>query len=221
MKPFLLLGFCLLASSVAWADLTIVNEIQSEGQTQEMVMKLKGKDALVKLNDQMSVLLDGATGDSTVLMHAQKKGMQIPGANLKKMAAQLAQQQAGGEGKPELTPNGKSETIGGYKTEGYTYKQGGFQAEYYLATDFPELSSVLAQLQAFQESGVNDLAGTAAQIDLSTFPGFPMKTVVQSGGKTMTSTVKSVDRQELPAETFQMPAGYEMMNLPMMPTMPQ
>lgn len=218
MNRLLLVGILCLVGSLARADLTLVNEIKSEGQTQQMVMKLKGKDALVKMNEQMSVLMNGATGDSTVLMHDQKKAMKIPGASLKSMMAQMTPQAAGetpGAEVPELKPNGKSETINGFKTEGYTYKQGEIEVEYFLAKDFPDLGETLEQLQTFQESGVNNLAGAAVALDVRSLPGFPVRTVVQSGGKTIVSTVKSVDRTALPADTFQMPAGYETMNLPL------
>jgi len=213
MSRLILVGFFCVLLSMARADITLVNEIKSEGQTQVMVMKLKGKDALVKMNEHMSVLMNGATGDSIVLMHDQKKSMKIPGANLKSMLAQMTPQVPGekpGAEIPKLNPNGKSETINGFKTEGYTYKQGATEVEYFLAKDFPELSDTLGQ---FQESGVNSLAGAAVALDVKTLPGFPVRTVVQSGGKTIVSTVKSVDRAKLPPDTFQMPAGYETMNL--------
>lgn len=220
MKAALLLVLLLLASPfAARADLTLVSEIESDGQKQEMIMKLKGKDALVNMSEQMSVLLDGKTGDSIMLMHAQKKAMTIPGTSVKAMLAQLQQAQPAAEAAPNtpLKKNGKSETISGYRTQGYDYHQGNIEAEYFLAPDFPDLAATLAQLQSFQQSGTNGLAGGAANIDLSGFPGFPVRTIVKTGGKTITSTVKSVSRDDIPATEFDIPAGYEAASMPLMP----
>ncbi len=219
MKQSPLLVLLLAASAFARADLTMVNEIESDGQKQEMTMKIKGQEALVDMNAQMSVLLDGETGDSVMLMHQQKKAMTIPGASVKAMLEQVkaAQPSASTDPKTALTPNGKSETINGFKTVGYDYAQGGLQAEYYLAPDFPDLAQTLAQLQAFQQSGTNSLAGGAANIDLTTFPGFPIRTIMKTGGKTIVSTVKTINRDDLPASVFEVPADYESASMPQMP----
>ncbi len=224
MRHPILLGYLLAALSSAHADLTIVNEIESQGQKQEMTMKIKGKDALVQVNDQMSVLLNGATGDSTMLLHQQKKAMIIPGASMQAMLAQMTQA-PGTSAPPEpspapppvLQPTGKTEAIAGFKTEGYEYTQGNMKAEYFLAKDFPDLAATLAQLQAFQQSGVNRLAGAAAKIDMASFPGFPVRTIVETDGQKVVSTVKSISRDELPSSVFQLPADYQKMDLPLMP----
>ena len=87
MKAFtlslaLLAGFGLLAR----ADFTIVQKVEGKHGANEMVMKVKGDKIRMEATPQMTMILDGKTGDTLTLMIAQKKFVRISGDKAKAIA---------------------------------------------------------------------------------------------------------------------------------------
>ena len=84
----------------ARGDFTIVQkvegkEVQGKRQASEITLKLKGDKIRMDATPQMTMIVDGKTGDTITLMNAQKKFVRISGDKAKAIA-ELASKYGGG-----------------------------------------------------------------------------------------------------------------------------
>ena len=208
-----------LAFSVR-GDLTIVQKVEGVGPMSEMTMKIKGDKARVEVGPQMTTIIDGKTGEALTLMHEQKMLMRISAEQAKAAAAAMGQSMAAGaDAAPmKVTPSGKKETINGYETEEYTYESPAMKASYWVSKTYPNLESIMKQLQAISSQATT--ASPAGMPDFRHFPGFPLRTNVSMGGQQFTTTVTSVKHDPLSDTEFAAPQGYQEMKMPDMSGLP-
>src|SRR4051794_22261698 len=88
-SAFLLL-FIVGFSLSARADYTIVQKIEGKGETKEIVLKIKGDKIRMEASPQVTMIVEGRTGDIITLMNAQKKIMRISGEKTKAIAEMAA-----------------------------------------------------------------------------------------------------------------------------------
>ena len=65
----------------ARADFTIVQKVEGKGQSHEIALKIKGDKIRMEATPQMTMIVDGKTGDTITLMNTQKKIVRISGDN--------------------------------------------------------------------------------------------------------------------------------------------
>ena len=58
----LILGFCAVAISQTFADLTIVQSVEGMGPVSQMTMKIKGDKARIDVSPQMTMIIDAKNG---------------------------------------------------------------------------------------------------------------------------------------------------------------
>ena len=119
--PTLLVLACLIAS--ARADLVLQQQIVTGNYSGGVTMKIKGVKVRLDLYagqpQGVSTITDLSTGDSITLMHSQKMFVKSSGAH-----TGPAKSPAGGVAAPKPPvprPTGKTEKVGGYDTELYTW----------------------------------------------------------------------------------------------------
>ncbi|HRJ71780.1 MAG TPA: DUF4412 domain-containing protein [Terrimicrobiaceae bacterium] len=215
MKTTLLVLLSAAALATVRADLTVTQEFQQESPAQKMTvtMKIKGDKVRMDGNPEVTTLIDVKSGDTKNLMHSQKKVMAIPGALIKQIqAAQSAGKSADKIAEPKAT--GRTETISGYACEEYEIDAEGTKIQVWLTKDLPAAQRVMSDL-AKLSADADPLKG---MLDGEKLEGFPMKTVIQpaSGGKA-TVTVVALNEDPLPEADFEVPKGYEAMQMPGMP----
>lgn len=212
--PFLLVTL----STSAFADLTLSQKIEQEGQTKsDQIITLKVKDGKVRMDagPQVSTIIDLKTGDMETLMHDRKVVMAVPGVMVKAMQ-QMAQKQVGGDTDKMETPKptGRKETINGYVCEEYETTANGSKVTMWLTKDLPEAEKLLKEMSTLSPEN-NFYAGMADNAEIS---GFPMRsTMVDANGKTTSLTVVGLSQDPLPAADFSAPSGYKPMAMPTMP----
>ncbi|MGH7936867.1 MAG: DUF4412 domain-containing protein, partial [Bryobacteraceae bacterium] len=193
--------------------LTIVQKVEGEKDSNNIVLKVKGDKARIEINPQITTILDGKTGDLVTLMNDQKKAMRISGERAKAMAemANAAMKENGAEVAPK--PTGKTESINGYETEEYVSTSPHLQTTYWVAKNFPDYQSILQQMSVLQKGAF--AAMRRGLPDYGTLPGLPLRTEIKSDGKTaVTSTLVSVNTDSVPDSAFQIPTDYTEMKMP-------
>ncbi len=194
------------------ADFTIVQKVEGKGAASEMIMKVRGDKIRMEATPQMTMIVDGRTGDTITLMTAQKKYLRISGDKAKAIA-ELASKYGGTTGeKPKITATGKKMTINGYEAEEYVGETKMFKASYWIAPSFPDSAAIMKELQAVMPSAWNDLA--KGMMDYRDLPGFPLRTQVKMGDQEITSTVTSIKRDPLSDAEFAVPKGFQEMKIP-------
>src|SRR3982751_4573736 len=103
----------------ARADFTIVQKVEGKGQAHEMTLKIKGDKIRLEATPQMTMIVDGRTGDTMTLMNAQKKIVRISGDKAKAIAEMAAKYAGTNTAKPKLVATGKKMTINGYEADEY------------------------------------------------------------------------------------------------------
>lgn len=214
---FAALAVTALALQPAAADWVIVQKSATDGQTQEMVLKVKGEKARSDVGDQMSMILDGTSANIVLLMHAQKAMMKMSGDSLKSMI-ELASKALGGGDKSELAKpqaSGEKEKVGLYDTEIYTWSGKVGSGKFWVAKDFPQAK----ELSAVQDKLTKAMGDPTAAFmpSASDFPGMVVKSEMKIMGKTVTSETVSAKEEPVDDAIFVLPADYKEMKMPTLP----
>jgi hypothetical protein len=226
MRISSLLCFFMVAAAGARGDEVIVQQVDGMAQTGQMTIMVNDNKVRADVSPQMSTITDVATGDVTMLMHAQKAFIVITAAASKVLlagtSAVTAQAAPGISGTssallpplhaPSPHETGKTQKINGYNASEYTYANGNLKATYWISKDVPNGKLVTDALAKFQKGS---LASIAAGIGpaLSSFPGVPVKTVVDLNGQKITTVLVSATEQAVDPAEYQVPAGYAEMKM--------
>lgn len=199
------------------ADLTITQQLKQDapggakGMDTTLTLKMKGEKMRMDGLPQMSNIIDLKSGDVTSLVHSQKAVMTVPGATIKKMTEERAQQN------PKIDPpkpTGKKETIGGFSCEEYETTLNGAKIQLWLTKDLPEVEQVMKQISETAATG-DPLQSVLKDQNIS---GFPMRTVMEMpGAGKLTMTVLAVSKDPIPDADFAVPSDYKAMSIPGMP----
>jgi hypothetical protein len=213
MKVFALSLSVIAAFSVtASADFTIVQKVEGKGQGHEITLKVKGDKIRMEATPQMTMLVDGRTGDVITLMNAQKKIVRISGDKAKAIAEMAAKYGGGTKEKPKLVATGKKMTVLGYEAEEYVAETKAFKARYWIAPSFPNSAAIVKQLQTIIPAAWNDLA--KGMIDYRDLPGLPLRTQVTVGEDEILSTVVAVKVDALSDAEFLPPKDFQEVKIP-------
>jgi hypothetical protein len=206
------LTFLTAFSLTARADFTIVQKVEGKGQGNEITLKVKGDKIRMEATPQMTMIVDGRTGDTITLMNAQKRIVRISGDKAKAIAEMAAKYGGGTTEKPKLVATGKKMTVLGYEAEEYVADGKSFKARYWIAPSFPNSAAIMKQLQSVIPAAWNDLA--KGMIDYRDLPGFPLRTQVKVGEDEITSTVVAVKIDPLSDEEFLPPKDFQEVKIP-------
>ena len=210
----------LLPGLTARADLTLVQEVVSDGTPTRMTMKIKGSKVRVDASPMASSIIDTESGDMTNLIHPQKMVMRVSGAQLKDMA-QAMKPTAATDARPmaEPKPTGRKETILGYTALEHVMETPEGRMALWLTTDYPDWKGVVAELARMSEGAwAKQLAGGAQpEYDVKKLPGLPLRTEMdlRSGMKAVVR-FESIDRKEIPESEFAIPSDYKAIPMPAM-----
>jgi len=195
----------------ARADFTVIQKIEGKGETRELTLKIKGDKIRLEATPQMTMIMDGKTGDTITLMNTQKKIVRISGDKAKAIA-ELATKYGGTSAKPKVVATGKKMEVNGYEAEEYLAESKQFKARYWIAPTFPNAEAVLKQLQAIVPAAWNDLA--KGMIDYRDLPGLPIRTEMTIGDDQITSTLVAVKTDLLNDAEFFPPKDFQEMKIP-------
>jgi hypothetical protein len=212
MKTIAAIATLLAAAALARADLLLQQKVDAAGQATEMTLKIKGDFARIDLPQGTSTLMNLANRETTILMHANKTTMSIPGATLDSAVAEarkaLGQDKSAPAGKP--VPTGKTAQIGGRATREFVSTIAGGTVAMWIATDYPRAQAILGELQKLSRVSSHAIS----PIDYATLPGIPLRTVMTLNGMTTTAEVLQINDAPLPASDFTLPADYTAMPMP-------
>ncbi|MEO8045232.1 MAG: DUF4412 domain-containing protein [Spartobacteria bacterium] len=213
MKLLPLLGFLALCT-VARADLTVVQNMDSTQGTRKISFKIKGDKARVEVSPQITTIVDAKSGDLTTLLNDQKTVMRISGERAKAMAEMAKSFVKDESPVPALPkPTGRKETINGYETEEYVSDSPKYHASYWVAKSYPNYESILQQMALLQRGAFAEI--TKGMPDYHALPGLPLRTKIKASGQDeITSTIESVSLAPLPASDFAVPPSYSEMKMP-------
>jgi hypothetical protein len=205
-------------SATVRGDLTIVQKVEGLGSSKEITTKLKGDKARVEMSPEMTTIIDNKTGEMLNLMSEKKKFIRIS-ADKSKALAELASKYGGNPSapaeKPKLTPTGRKEMINGYDTEEYVRESSSVKETYWIALKYPDSAAIVKQLQAIAPTAWNEVA--KGMFDYRDFPGLPLRTIVKTGGKEITSAIISIKQDPLSEAEFSVPKDFQELKVPNLP----
>ena len=207
-----LLAALLFSAALGRADLVIVQHVEGSGQSGDQTIKIKGDKARTDLAQQVSMITDGASGDSVTLMHAQKTFLKISAAQTKAMMDQMQKLRPGAE-PPKLVATGKKEKIGNYDCEIFTTAFGGVAVTYWIAKDFQNYPAILAQMERMQAGSISAMA-KGMMPELKEFPGMQIKTEMEMGGKKISTLLVSAKEENVDPAAFEIPKDYKEVGSP-------
>ena len=216
MKTILLtLSIALTLAGLSHADWVIVEKQDAAGQATESTTRIKGDKVRSDVGDDMSVIINAESTDTTILMHGQKSFMKMNSESMKSFMA-MAQKLTGGsdgEGaKPVAT--GEVEKVGEWDAEIYTWKGAMGSGKYWVAKSFEdadEIREIQSKLMKSMGAG-NPMAGVAP--DPKDFPGMIVKSEMSIMGQTAKTELVSATKEDVSDDIFVMPEGYSEMKIP-------
>jgi len=129
----------------------------------------------------------------------------------------MAQSGAMGSGTASpLKASGRTDKINGYNAAEYTFSNGFLKASYWMSTEFPNAQKVSEALAQVRKGSLADMT-KAFTPDLSTLQGVPVRTEVEFNGQKTTTELVSASEKPVDPSEFEIPAGYNQMQLPVMP----
>jgi hypothetical protein len=213
MKAIALALFLLAAFSLsARGDFTLVQKVEGKGEAKQIVLKIKGDRIRMEASPQMTMIIDGRTGDMITLMNAQKKVVRISGDKTKAIAEMATKYSGTTSEKTKVVATGKKMTINGYEAEEYIAESKAFKAHYWIAPDFPNSAEIMKQLQAIIPAAWTDLA--KGMMDYRDLPGYPLRTQVNLGDGDVISTLVAVKTDPLSDAEFVPPKDFTEMKMP-------
>jgi hypothetical protein len=205
--------FCLAA---ARADLVLEQRSGETNRTYHATLILHGDKMRMEehINNRpgFGVIVDLITRDSITLMPVEKMFMKRSGAEVQQQM-EADRKASGGTNELLRAPapaadTGKSEKIGTYDTEIYTWSgANGLTETLWVAKDFPDYAGIraeLAKLDKFNTSGPHP----NAQPELSALPGMVVKTEKALKDRKSTVSLVSVKLGSVDPALFEMPADY-------------
>lgn len=209
----LMIMACLLAT--AQADLTLVQKIEGTGAISQMTIKLKGDKARVEISPELTTIIDSKSGDMLNLMNSKKKFLRIS-AEKSKAIAELANKYSKDSSadveKSKLASTGKKETINGYEVEEFVRESASMKETYWIALKYPDSAAIVKQLQSIAPSAWNDIA--KGVLDFRDFPGLPLRTIVKTEKKEITSSLVSIKQDPLSDADFSVPKDFQELKVP-------
>jgi hypothetical protein len=215
--PAFFLALIAALSLTARADFTIVQKVEGKEtdgkrKTNEIVLKIKGDKIRMEATPQMTMIVDGRTGEMITLMNAQRKILRISGDKAKAIAELATKYTGTTTEKTKLVATGKKMSLLGYEADEYVAETKAFKARYWIAPNFPNSAEIMKQLQAIIPSAWSDLA--KGMIDYRDLPGFPLRTQVSVDDGDIISTVVAVKIDPLSDAEFLPPKDFTEMKMP-------
>jgi hypothetical protein len=207
------------------ADLVMQEQVSFGNQTNILTMTIKihgdkiRQDTVGGESGDMSMIKDGKTGDSFILMHPQK-------TFTKNMKRKDARDNDAALSQPSDT--GKSEKIGGYAAEIYNWSApkrfwvgtNGMTEVLWIAKDFPNYEKIKPYFAQFEKADVSIL-GNGMQPTMNSLPGILVKskmTVTMTQlVQTITTTLVSIKEEPVDPAIFEVPSDYTIWKPPTLP----
>ena len=220
----ILICFALACSVVAArADFIIKQKMESAMRNGDTTTQIKGDKVRVDMATgpmgEMSTIMDLSTGDTITLMHKSKMAMKLSGAQMKQMMDAMKKQMgaiADNAEPPKPQATGKTEKLGDYNTEIYTWSNTNGMTStmtMWVTKDFPNFKNIKEQLAKVKKSAVGGMS-KGMEPDDSALPGMVVKTQAEVLGQKITTTLVSVKEETLDASLFDVPKDYSYQDMP-------
>jgi hypothetical protein len=213
MKIIYIVFALVFAAATVRADLVIQQQITIATNSSVATMKIKGGkirlDMYAGQPRAISTITDLKTGDAITLLHTQKMFVKTAGATAR-------QTKPAGNG-PTVTAKppvpratGKTEKVGGYDTEIYTWSNSrGITGTAWVAKNFPDYARIRTDMAVLDKSAAE--ANNSLDPELSKLPGMVVKSQVTGNKQAITVTLVSAREEPVDASLFQAPANYKEM----------
>ena len=198
----------------ARGDYVIKEELENSGQVQQITLKIKDTKVREDVGEQTSAIIDSNTGETTLLLHAQKAFLKINPEQLKEQAKALKDLLGTKAENPEnieLKPTGKRETINGFDTEEYTTNFNGVPLSIFIAKEFPNYQKIVEALYRVQSGPAMDILRSMS-IPPDKYPGLPVRTTESIMGQKIVVLLDSAQETDVPDTDFIIPSDYKELN---------
>ena len=222
MKASGFLAAVALAATVsgASADVVMVQNVEQTGKpylSTQVTLKVKGTKIRADLGPETTIIMDTASGATVTLRHPQKTALEIDGKATRQLMDRAEHLRSATEiGKPQLQAAGKGETIAGRETRRFTAQTASLKVTWWLASKSGDRDPLAVVFETLQKAPMVRLAGGLAGFPgADELPGLPVKTeMVTPDGRTITTTIVSVQEEPLDAIDFAAPTGYRRLTGP-------
>jgi len=218
MKPTIAFLILSIAPVVARADITFQQKIDSDAIKGTMTLKMKGDKMRVDMPagpmGSVSMIMDTRTGEAIALVAEQKMAIKMSAEQTKAMGEMVSKQMANEMPKTKPKDTGKSEKVGAYDTEIYTWSGAeGTSQTFWVAKDFPGYREIKAQFDKLTNS---PLAAMTKDVwsSMNDLPGMVVKSDGTMAGQKIVTELISAKETPVDASDFEAPKDYQVATQP-------
>jgi len=202
----IIISFVLLFAAGARADVVSQQQISAPDYNGVATIKIKGTrirmDMYAGQPRALSTIRDLNTGETITLLHTQKLYLKSSGQPMKQAQPPGITSRA-----PVPRPTGKTQKVGDYDTELYTWTNSrGITGMVWVAKNYPDYARIRADYALLDKTAGADTDMTPP---LSTLPGMVVRSQVTGGGQTITLALISAKEGPLDASLFGIPRDYK------------
>jgi uncharacterized protein DUF4412 len=224
MKKWLVLAVLLASAGLVFADMTIVQKIQTSpmmgqpAKNLQMTMYIKGQKARIELEAGNYQILD-LKQNKMFIVDPSKKTVMVVNPNMMQQAGKMMTQMNGGkEPNTDIQKTGKSDTVNGFKCDEYSVNTSGGMLN---MTSLQCISKDIdtAEFEPFRQyaEGFIKVGGSKT----TELKGLPVRSQskISMMGQTMESKgeLLSVSTSAVADTMFTVPPDFKMMEMPSMP----
>jgi len=203
--------FCLIAA--AQADLTLVQKVEGASGVNQITIKVKGDKSRVEISPELTTIIDKKSGDTLQLINSKKKFLRLSTEKMKAIAELTSKYSKDSPvSTSKLTATGKKDTINGYDVEEYVRESPSLKETYWIASNYPDSAAIVKQLQSIAPSAWNDIA--KGVLDFQNFPGLPLRTIIKTDHREVTSTFTVIKQDTLSDAEFSAPRDFDELKVP-------
>ncbi len=224
MKFTAMFGAVVLIAAMAWADMTVVQNVESsltsaKPTTITMTMLIKGQKAKIDFKPEpRSSLIDLQAGKISLIDHTTQQVMVMSLDQMKQAMEMAGKAMLGKKGKMSIKKTENIKTIKGFKCREYklvSADPGGMQMSCWMAEDVDA-----KEMEPFRLFAM-DVAKIFGQEMLTQMKGMmiAMDSTMKSQGKEVKNRleVQSISRAAIADSVFVIPVGYKSLEMPAMP----
>lgn len=212
---------CMLSSGLifnARADLTIVQKLETpdgDKLTGDITILAKDSQTRVDMGSEMSTISDDKKNKVITLVHSQKMAMEMPEGAMQEMKSKVEAANAEALSPDDFKPTGKKQTINGFDCAEFTYRVNGQTVTSWFAQSLKNDPKIVSAFEELSKS-TNPMASSLTQFEA--MPGIPIRTQFEiPGSGTTTLTVEKISTDPIPDSAFQIPSGYQSIQMPSIP----
>ena len=225
MRNFLIILAIVIVTNFSFADTTIIQKVESgammgqPAQNTVQTMRIKGTKARIDHEGMAQYQIVDLAGKKVYMVDSEKKQVMVMGLDMMNAAGAMLKQM-NQNAQLNVQNTGNTRTVNGFKCTDYVVSMSGgmsLNSKQCVTTDvdYSDFEAFRPYAEGLMKMFVGDEGTTKLPPGISVVTETDMSMMGQN--VTSRTELQSIKKEDIPASAFEIPAGYEVKQMPGMP----